>query len=104
MHALEIDVDRSARSAAGAEALQLRMVTIADGLPTQNVLCEERLAPEGDQALRIEVLRVQRPEPQTFSCRNCSTSTSSRRSAAPGWLRFIFFDSAGGCGTVRPIR
>src|SRR3954465_5760407 len=84
MDTAEIDIDRSARSAAGAEALELGVMAIADGAPVKDMPREERFTPERHQALRIQVLRVQRPEPQTFSCRNCSTSTSSRRRAAPG--------------------
>src|SRR5580765_5956022 len=49
MHRKQIQVDRSARSAAGAEALELGVVSIADGAAVQDVARKESFAPQRDQ-------------------------------------------------------
>jgi hypothetical protein len=45
MHRRQIGIDGRARSAAGAEALELRVVAVADGAPVENMAREERFAP-----------------------------------------------------------
>jgi len=44
------------------KALQLRMMPIAPGLPAQHRASQQCFAPERNQALRIKVLRMDRPE------------------------------------------
>src|ERR1043166_9634674 len=41
---------------------ELRMMPVALRRPGENLLCEQILAPGGDEAFGVEVLRVQRPE------------------------------------------
>src|SRR5262245_14862089 len=43
------------------EAKELRMMTVASGHPSQNLLCEERLSPGCDQPLGVEVSWMNRP-------------------------------------------
>jgi len=45
MHGCKISINRSARSAAGAEALELGMMAIADGAAMKNMPRKERFAP-----------------------------------------------------------
>ncbi len=70
----EIRADRRERVARGLEASELRVVLVALGLPGQHALREEPLTPESDQSLRIEVLGVQRPEPQKPTLSRSMTS------------------------------
>src|SRR5580765_4549461 len=66
-HGEQIGVDRRDGIRVGAEALELRMVTVAARFAAQNGAREQSLAPDGDQALRVEVARMQRPEARRAS-------------------------------------
>lgn len=44
------------------EPLELRMLSIADGAPSQDFPGKQRFAPERHEALCIEILGVQRPQ------------------------------------------
>jgi hypothetical protein len=48
---------------------QLRMVSITPSLPAQYRPCQQRFAPQRDQALRIKVLRMDCPESHIFQGR-----------------------------------
>jgi hypothetical protein len=58
-HGEQIGVDRRDGIRVGAEALELRMVTVAARFAAQNGA--------RDQALRVEVARMQRPEARRAS-------------------------------------
>src|SRR5579871_2196675 len=45
-----------------AEAMQLRMGSVAAGLPAQHRLRQQRFAPQGHEPACIEIARMQRPE------------------------------------------
>jgi hypothetical protein len=62
MDSRKICVDGGPRQCVRLEALQLRMVPIAAGLPAQYRASQQCFAPQRNQALRIKVLRVDRPE------------------------------------------
>ena len=55
--------DRRLRIALRAESRKLWVVAVAARFPRENFLREERLAPRGDEPPRVEMLRVNRPEP-----------------------------------------
>jgi len=59
MYREQVRIDGRKRLRMVAEALQLRVVTIATGIPAQHSLGEQRLTPEGYQPLRVQVSRVQ---------------------------------------------
>ena len=61
----------------GPEAVELWMVPIAPGAAFENALRQEGFAPQGDESLRIEVLRVKRPESH-------GAPKAARPAAAPG--------------------
>jgi hypothetical protein len=42
--------------------MKLRMMAIAFGLPAKDCARQQRLSPQGDKALRIEVFRMEGPE------------------------------------------
>jgi hypothetical protein len=58
----KIGIDGGQRRRLRSESRKLRMAAVAAGLPAQHGLREERLTPQGDEALRVEILRVQRPQ------------------------------------------
>ena len=60
----EVARDRGTRPLRAPEARELRMMAVAHRPPGEHRLGEERLAPERDQAARVEERRVERPEPQ----------------------------------------
>jgi len=43
----------------GLEAIQLRVAGIAAGFTTEDSLGQQRFAPQSDQPLRVQVLRMQ---------------------------------------------
>ncbi len=49
------------------ESNELRMMTVAFGQSGQNSLGKKSLSPQRDQALRIEVLRMNRPKSHLMS-------------------------------------
>ena len=55
----QVSVDRRARRYVRREASELRMVPVTSGLASQDGAREQRLTPERDEALWIEILRVQ---------------------------------------------
>ena len=61
--AMQIGVDGAAGVGVQLEPQQLRVVFVAAGFAPQYGACQQALAPESRQALRIEIARVQRPEP-----------------------------------------
>ena len=62
MDGAQVRVDRKARMGMRPEAFQLGMPCIAACLAAEDRPGQQRLAPQGDQALRVEILRMQRPE------------------------------------------
>lgn len=62
MHRRQVRVDRGQRLGVFTEALQLRVVLVAARLAAQHRTRQQGLAPERDQALRIEVPGVEGPE------------------------------------------
>ena len=69
-----------------AKALDLRMVTVADRLSLQHHSREEGLPPESDQALRIQIPRMQGPESQARPTvfRSTPIFSSSHSITSPG--------------------
>ena len=61
----EVGIDRGAARGTLPKPVELRMTPIADRVPTQYLAREQRLTPQRDQALGVQVLRVQRPEAQS---------------------------------------
>lgn len=50
-----------------SESLQLRMISITFCFPLQDLLCQERFAPQCDETYPIEVLRMYAPQSHRFS-------------------------------------
>jgi hypothetical protein len=67
-HRVEISVDGCARRGVRTEALELGVVPIATRAPAKHRLREQSLPPERDQAARVEMARMQRPEPHHVVC------------------------------------
>ena len=67
-HRGQISVDCRARRGMRLEAEQLRMMTIASRLLAQYGACQQPLAPERHQTLRVEVFRMKRPEAHCALC------------------------------------
>ncbi len=69
----------------GSESQELRMVPIAFGLASQHGPGEQRLAPEGDEALWIQVPGMNRPESHRFTPSGPPPvfDSKTRREAAP---------------------
>ncbi|MEO5334995.1 MAG: hypothetical protein H7839_23525 [Magnetococcus sp. YQC-5] len=59
---VQIGGDACQRIRLGLEAQQLRMMAVAPGLPTQDRLRQQRLAPDGNQSFGVQVLGMQGPE------------------------------------------
>ena len=59
VHARQVEIDGQARVCMSPEPFQLRMVEITTCFASQDSPCKQRLAPQGDETLRIEILRVQ---------------------------------------------
>jgi len=59
MHCREVRVDRQARLRMGPEAFQLGMPRVSARFAAQYSLRQQSLAPQGDQALWIEIPGVQ---------------------------------------------
>jgi len=72
VHGYEVAVDGGKRCRVLAEPLKLGVVAIAERAAPQDFACKQSLTPQRDQALRVEVLRMQRPESQ-FLLRRCLT-------------------------------
>jgi len=67
-HRLVVDgrqerADGGERIGVGPEAEELRVRAVSPRPPREDLLGEERLAPERDEAAGVQVLRVQGPEP-----------------------------------------
>src|SRR5688572_7923965 len=58
----EIQIDRRAWCLVGTEAFELRVLPVALGLAAQHRFREQGFAPQGEQALAIEIARMQAPE------------------------------------------
>jgi hypothetical protein len=65
---VEISVDGCARRGMRTEALELGVLPIAARASAKHRLREQSLPPERDQAARVEMARVQRPEPHHVVC------------------------------------
>jgi hypothetical protein len=63
VHRREIGRDRRQRVGSAPEASELWVVPVASRPALEDALGEERLAPERDEALGVEVSRVKGPEP-----------------------------------------
>ncbi len=53
-----------------AKTLQLRMMTVANSFAAQDRACEQGFAPQSYESLRIEILRVNSPQPHENFWRN----------------------------------
>ena len=62
-HAVEVGADGGSGPGMLLEALELRVRRIAPGAAEEHRLCQEGLAPAGDEALPVEQGRVKGPEP-----------------------------------------
>jgi len=62
MNALQVGTDRGARRRLRAKTLKLRMTPIAASVSAQHCPSQQRLSPQRDEALRIEVSRMQLPK------------------------------------------
>jgi hypothetical protein len=62
MNGSEIRIDCVPWTRMREKSRQLGVVSIAASLATQHGSCQQGLAPQCDQALRIEVARMDRPE------------------------------------------
>ena len=65
IHERKVTVDGCARRRAGSKSRQLRVVAISRGSSAKHFAREQRLAPERDESLRVEVPGMQRPESQS---------------------------------------
>ena len=63
MNALQVCTDYGTWRRLRAKAPKLWMTSIAASVPAQHRLSQQRLSPQRDEALGIEVLRMQRPKP-----------------------------------------
>ena len=62
MNSSEICIDGGTGRCVSAEALKLRVMPVAFCPPAQNGLREQRLAPQGNQALCIQIAGMNRPK------------------------------------------
>ena len=62
MNGSEIRIDCVSGTSMREKSRQLRVVSVAASLTTQHGSCQQGLAPQCNQALRIEVTRMDRPE------------------------------------------
>ena len=60
----QVGIDGVSREAVRAKTCELRMAPVTPCLPSQDRARQQRFAPESDQALRIEVAWMDRPETQ----------------------------------------
>ncbi len=58
----EIAIDRGARCRARAKTLQLRVMPLTSRAPAQHFACEQRFAPQCDQALGVEIPWMEGPQ------------------------------------------
>lgn len=70
----EITGDRSCRRRRRSKSAKLRMASVASRASEQNLLRQQSFTPGRDQALWVEVLRVNRPEPHSRESRICFDS------------------------------
>src|SRR5947208_7218916 len=68
-HGAEISVNRGYRIGVRAEALELRMMTVAARFAAQDRAREKAFTPQGDQPLSVEVARMQGPEARRANLR-----------------------------------
>jgi hypothetical protein len=59
---IEIGIDCGFREGMRLEPKQLRMMAIALGLAPKDCASQKRFAPQSDQALRIQIFGVERPD------------------------------------------
>jgi hypothetical protein len=59
MHGRQVSIDRQARICVSVEAFELGMMPVAASLSAKNGARQQSLAPQRDQALRVQVLGVQ---------------------------------------------
>src|SRR5690606_9683896 len=81
----EVGPDGSHRVGRGAEADELAVPPVAPGPPGEHRLGEQALPPAGDEALAVEVARVQGPEPHHASR---SPSRTAQRSQGGATAQF----------------
>src|SRR5690606_35385534 len=63
MNSAQVRVDGISRRGVGSESLKLRMTAIALSLASKHRSSKQRLTPESDKPLRIEITRMNRPQP-----------------------------------------
>src|SRR5690606_41678191 len=63
MDGAQVGADRIAWIGVGAETLKLRVMAIAPGPATQHRPRKQRLAPQRDEPLRVEIAGMERPQP-----------------------------------------
>jgi len=67
----EVGVDREPRSGVCLEPKELRVMAIACGLTSKDRTSQKRFTPQGDQALRIQIFRVDCPDAHASSGVQC---------------------------------
>src|SRR5262245_28693819 len=82
----QIGCDARDRRPRAAKAVELRVPRISLRPPAQDGLSQERFSPERDQAARVQILRVETPEPHGGSAGR-AYSAGRRANTAPstGW-------------------
>jgi hypothetical protein len=77
MNALQVETDCRARLRQRAKAVKLRMISISASISGKYGAGQQRFSPQRDEAVGIEVPRMQRPEPHL---RRLSVGIHRRRS------------------------
>ena len=75
----KVTVHGSARCRTGPEPRELRMLAISDGASAKHLAGEQRLAPEGDQSLCVEIPGMKRPQAHRVSCGSTIHATRVHR-------------------------
>src|SRR5690606_31678932 len=63
MDGAQVGADGIARTGVRAKALELRVMAIAFGLAPQHRPRQQRLSPQRDEPLRVEIAGMERPQP-----------------------------------------
>ena len=103
MDAGEVTVQASHGIGQGPKPEQLRVTVIAPGRSLKHRPGEQRLAPEGDQPLHVEILGVNRPQSHVGEVPGRWHAPESERRAG-GTPRFTCLDSVTGIAPHQPTR
>ena len=83
VNALQVGTDGRTRRGLRAKTLKLWMTSVTASVSAQHCLGQQRLSPQRDQALRIEVLRMQRPKPHLRRLTSTGTGDHGAAEAPP---------------------